>query len=408
MCHQSQNASLRLDTGYLDSHFDLGLNAPSKDRILLRRVTNCQGYYIYDWVFEAGTQPQPDVWIPLPQLTRPDADLSLFSLSSNNIQYLGPIDDPFFSAHKMLQSDDMTSWKADGPEEFVHFMACTDQHQFCIPQAKNFRRPEICTQLSGYIPLCGSLNAFPFNKMQLATAERICSQLSFALMDEAVSGLGPSALLAVEHVVTLISDSLPIDHWMREVSYWFAISLSRVQRGLIQYAAGPAEIPHGMSVVPPSDEAGRQLCKAQKIRANGGYQSYSVLGLCIILVFGVAIILTSWVLEPITNFLRKNYLNDRKRRRIQWLLDGKLQMLRMAYEYAGVGDWIKKDEETPVVQNLNKIFVFPVNPNASDPGWREPCPIQDAVVPLSDGQQNTTPETKPLISSHTTTDEGNR
>jgi len=275
-----------------------------------------------------------------------------------------------------------------------------------MPQAKNSPGPENCTPLSGYIPLCDSLNTMPFNKMQLATAERICSQLSFTLMDWAVSGLGPSALMAVEHVVTLISDALPIDQWMREVSYWFAISLSRVQRGLVQYAAGLAEIPHGMVVVPPSDEAGQQLCKAQKIRAVGGYQSYSVLGLCITLIFGVLIILTSWILERITNFIRKSYLKDRKSRRIQWLLDGKLQMLRMAYEYAGVGDWIKKDEEIPVVQNLNKVFILPINPNASDPGWRGLRPLQ--VAPLLGAQVNKTPETKPLISSHTTTDEGNR
>lgn len=30
-----------LDTGYLDSHFDLGINAPEKDRVQFRRVTTC-------------------------------------------------------------------------------------------------------------------------------------------------------------------------------------------------------------------------------------------------------------------------------------------------------------------------------------------------------------------------------
>jgi hypothetical protein len=35
------SATLELDTGYIDSHHDLGINAPSKDRIFYRRVTKC-------------------------------------------------------------------------------------------------------------------------------------------------------------------------------------------------------------------------------------------------------------------------------------------------------------------------------------------------------------------------------
>jgi hypothetical protein len=35
------SATLELDTGYLDSHHDLGINAPPKDRISYRRVAKC-------------------------------------------------------------------------------------------------------------------------------------------------------------------------------------------------------------------------------------------------------------------------------------------------------------------------------------------------------------------------------
>lgn len=39
MC-KSENENIVFDT-YLDSHFDLGINAPVKDRVALRRVTSC-------------------------------------------------------------------------------------------------------------------------------------------------------------------------------------------------------------------------------------------------------------------------------------------------------------------------------------------------------------------------------
>lgn len=38
---RNKTANLHLDSGYLDSHFDLGLNAPPNERILLRNVLHC-------------------------------------------------------------------------------------------------------------------------------------------------------------------------------------------------------------------------------------------------------------------------------------------------------------------------------------------------------------------------------
>lgn len=40
MC-RSDNANIRLDTGYLDSNDHLGINAPQDERILFRAVVTC-------------------------------------------------------------------------------------------------------------------------------------------------------------------------------------------------------------------------------------------------------------------------------------------------------------------------------------------------------------------------------
>ena len=41
ICMASGDMALVLDTGHIDSHFDLGLNAPPKDRLTVRKVTTC-------------------------------------------------------------------------------------------------------------------------------------------------------------------------------------------------------------------------------------------------------------------------------------------------------------------------------------------------------------------------------
>jgi hypothetical protein len=41
ICRVNTTAAYRMDTGLLDSHIDLGINAPTKDRIKFRKVTTC-------------------------------------------------------------------------------------------------------------------------------------------------------------------------------------------------------------------------------------------------------------------------------------------------------------------------------------------------------------------------------
>lgn len=41
LCALGQTGNLRLDSGYLDSHHDLGMNSPKSERILMRSVLHC-------------------------------------------------------------------------------------------------------------------------------------------------------------------------------------------------------------------------------------------------------------------------------------------------------------------------------------------------------------------------------
>ena len=41
ICVESGDKALMLDTGHINSHFDLGLNGPTEDRLTFRKVTTC-------------------------------------------------------------------------------------------------------------------------------------------------------------------------------------------------------------------------------------------------------------------------------------------------------------------------------------------------------------------------------
>ncbi|KAK5288914.1 hypothetical protein LTR98_005422 [Exophiala xenobiotica] len=167
MCHE-RSRTLVFDTGYIDSHDDLGINANPKDRLRYRRNTTCavlngdgringwggqivnsssprpapqeaHAYYgpsLYkgtNWTYSysnfasfydnftaqvtlpyqldveqamAVTSPQytESDFEPIPELVQEKADLALLFLSFTGM-YLGPVDDPWYSAHHQQAFD---------------------------------------------------------------------------------------------------------------------------------------------------------------------------------------------------------------------------------------------------------------------------------------------------------------
>ena len=54
MCHK-QSRTLQFDTGFIDSHLDLGINAPADERLSFRRVTTCAVLNDTGYVFDVET-----------------------------------------------------------------------------------------------------------------------------------------------------------------------------------------------------------------------------------------------------------------------------------------------------------------------------------------------------------------
>jgi hypothetical protein len=82
-------------------------------------------------------------WQPISPLHRTDGETTLAILAANALNYQGPVDDPFFSAHTQRNGTPIANlYYADAP---VSFLACLDQYQVC-----NSSSPEnnACTALS--------------------------------------------------------------------------------------------------------------------------------------------------------------------------------------------------------------------------------------------------------------------
>lgn len=301
-------------------------------------------------------------WFPISSLNRTDADVSLFLLAANGVHYEAPTNDPFYNATVPFEltgdGSSITYYHSDPTtHRWVNALACIDQYQYCNPMNKQ------CTTLSSSALAHKFLdeNEIGLNDAQTITLLRLDSITFFLTTYNNVHPRGDSALRASETVNDLVQVGLPNDQWMTEVSSWFAVSMARLQQKVIQYATGPGYIPDGMYLSRPLERQ-EKMCKNQILRSSTATTSFSVLGVTIILIVGAALIPTSLILPSAVGFLRR--LFKRKHyKSLQWTLDGKFQLQRLAYEEAGQGHWTGGADSVPLTRKHDVLGL----PDGADP-----------------------------------------
>lgn len=141
--------------------------------------------------------------------------------------------------------------------------------------------------------------------------------------------------------------------------------MAKLQQLVVQYATGPAYVPEGYTIIGPLSKEEKDLCNNQIIRSTSGVISFSVLGIAIILIVGTVLIVTSLLLDTVIPFMRrKTDWNEYKS--LHWVLDGTLQLQRLAYEEAGQGQWSGGAGSVPILLNSAKIGL-PRNVNMAHP-----------------------------------------
>lgn len=227
-------------------------------------------------------------------------------------------------------------------DSWVTAMGCADQYQICNPANQN------CTELSGFYVVWADINKnnINLNKIQQNTALHLLNSTSGGDIYGIVYGRGAAALQAQKTIYFGIQIQLPNYQWQSEVSSWFAVSLARLQQTLVDYASGPPGIlEDGVSIAPGND----YLCANQKVHAISGTSSFSVVGISAIVVLCLMIIAISFVLDKISDFIQQRW-NRGGYRYKQWILDGKLQLQRLAYQRSGIGNWISLEKDIPITR----------------------------------------------------------
>lgn len=297
-----------------------------------------------------GSGTNDRAWLPVPALARTDADVSIFFLAPNSVEYSGPVQDPFFTAttESNVTAVDGSNRTYYDSDYFVSVLACTDQHQYCAQDK--------CTPLTASEIALNETSKLGLNPMQVAIKGRLGIYSLSETLFWSVYALGSDALRASDTLFDLTQVPLPDNQWTVEVSSWMATSMARLQQLAVQYATGPLTVTDKSLVLPPQTAEDKSMCRSQKVRSASGTTSFSVLGVAIILVVGTILLTLSLLLSTIVSGLRRvSKYKDHKW--IQYLLDEKLQLHRLAYEGAGQGNWSNCADSIPITREGERLGI---------------------------------------------------
>ena len=336
-----------------------------------------------------ATDPR-NVWQPIPALNRTDGDISLFFLAPNSVTYQEPVTDPMYSAtiprYTVVDGLNRTYY---APSYDVSVLGCMDQHQFCNPSNNK------CTSLTGSSQLGNNgneLDQLDLSTVQYATAQHINAFIYRLTTYSSVHSRGANALRASDTVDQNSQIGLPNTQWMTEVSSWYGVSMAKLQQMIVHYATGPPYIPDGYNVTKLPTKAGEKMCKNHIIRSTSGTTSFSVLGVAIILIIGTILIATSLLLDTLMQFIR-SIIGRNKHKSLQWIVDEKLQLQRLAYEEAGQGRWVGGTSSVPLIIGKDEKIGLPRNVDMAHPRLSQQATSKDMDSTLHQG----TPEAERLM-----------
>jgi hypothetical protein len=81
----------------------------------------------------SGSAPD-GAWQPIPLLARNDSVVAVYLLLANDVNYLGPVLDPLFTATGVFNDSSDPNNVIYFGDYFITTLVCLDQFQFCNPQ----------------------------------------------------------------------------------------------------------------------------------------------------------------------------------------------------------------------------------------------------------------------------------
>jgi hypothetical protein len=264
-------------------------------------------------------------------------------MNQNSVGYSEPVYDPFFIATGANKTDNFING-----DNYVNVIGCIDQDKFCNTAT------HACTPFGGAEQLRHTASHIGLNPAQTASALRLLNSIASSHTYNSVQGLSGMgtvrfeeqlieislifmiALLANELVSDIVSNGLPSNQWQLEVTRWFETSLSNIQAHITQFVAGKVGL-GPLAVItkaedlddnPPGIRAAYvSQCNNQLIQSSREVQSFSFLGLMIVVWTTIILLIAALSVEQCFVYFRGSSISHRS---VALQTDDKMHLLRLA------------------------------------------------------------------------------
>lgn len=296
------------------------------------------------------------------------------------MNYATAITDPWFRADNCTT----TNWvmvpercKAENP---LSFLGCQDQYQFCKAESLSSNQittNSVCTPLTGLFKLFPDIflaRGTPWNGTELPNLNPT-QKAVYNLLAKAIAGsqlnwqlgfIGQENLIAQDSLWDggggfnfEMSAPLPSNQWEIEVMNWMNVSLANTQRSIVAYGRrNEYDVGGGVSslhyIDQPQDPEMRSLCDKMKVRSTR-HTSFSVLAMAATITFGLFCILSNLVVRKLFRCLQRRTGHGNYKAQ-EWCDASVFQLQRMAAEGKGIGPWVGKEKDVPILADPGLRF----------------------------------------------------
>lgn len=326
-------------------------------------------------------------FIPIDPMFREDGDVVLIFLSGEGVIHVAPSTDEWYRVSP-TRSNIFTSTSSEVDPTAIYLplepaspLGCVDQYQFCSRDTQHCGPlASIRDAVSGAVHFFNTtFDYFIANAANTTSAGQFNFFTSafrdnqYASLYEILAQLGSESLASKNSLSAGLQGPLPSNQWQLDVIYWSDIVKASIQAAFLDMVyfnppdASQLQLRRGFTAPNSKSLCNNQVSELsfyslnprlgyyliippnqnpqQKIRSTA-YASFSIFGLLFTFVVGSLIILTSYLLEPISKLLHKKW-GFKTLAYLEWTTNATLQLQRLAHEELGFGTWSKGTGEVP-------------------------------------------------------------
>jgi hypothetical protein len=300
-----------------------------------------------------GKQKDNSLFTPIPEITTPNADLTLLFLQMNDIRYAGKVYDQWFSAQTPTGLSAVSGAELYVRDAPARVLGCASKVQYCTSSISSNKK---CTELDFQDRAQHQAESIWSNKEQKFLFEWSIGKTNWPATGALPYILGGTMLIASRNLPVRWMAPLPDNQWELEVEHLFQIKLAGMQHSYVTLAAGPSDPDMLQYWEHPSKPEEKRACNQQKVRSDA-FTSFSVFGLSIIIVVSALTIIISMVLE---NLMECIYAKTNPFLSLEWRTMETLQLQRLAHETLGAGNWFNTNQEYPITEPEELLAILDI------------------------------------------------